>query len=880
MLRNSSIGIRCLFRSHIRYYRKRRTLTAHIPTLKNNEILREQKVINLEAPSPEEVENKLRSLGFDNVDAENSIQDIMLSYFSQANAGFKRGSKNLRRLQEELTANEANDDAKLRKLFSYLLEESSLEIRRLRTTNRKQVESLGENEDQEEIDSAIESERDLEKAIISGLFKANNKDGDSYLINTDFVYEILTDLNNRKKPLGSKILTAEQLVEAFELAKTMPIEGRRRRGIFLAGNLIYSLGNVRMDPVNESFYIESLVNYGLFKKAYNLFDSIREKVDERWWYEMGMMIALRGNFLRKFDTLLTFVDGKFGEYPYIAPKVLQLAIKKKLYLRDFESANALSERFLEVVSQCGLKCDSDQEQKMVNFQSEGEADDYLNEREIPTSHNILAIIDYHFFRKNFDTGYKLMAAYLERTSDDEENLRYLIIRLKLNLLKDISSLKEALEPHMHPSIARSRLKLLQKSFNLTVDKLNVDSSICQELLFDSISSLVENPVLTKTVEQVLVTSIKRDALSSSKSFRGLLKLLLATGREKEALKLLTKMEISSKKSQESRDTQEVQFYPEANAHHYAEFLEHYTVLAARDKPEKLLLEYKNKVSELINRLKATGVSPNAVFLSKLLIFYKGTDDFENLFKVINEILEVKNILSSPAAADRTTFYGRRDITRGLYAEIWNAYSRYYYVYSREWQAVDKKSNYAVWRNNVSKIVKRTNVHPSVPIRTLFASMINADNILPSERMYFVILVTFMKKREWDAIPAILTVMVNIHGLPISEELQNYFIKGLEREYIMTRRRKLHLRGPEDQETSLNMKQFIQQLKKNGVIQKPEPNRPDTVDTLIKNVLALQKYKSPDDDDFSQVTNAMEEVRCEIPNLKDLIESAQSADSIM
>lgn len=852
-------------------------LTGHIPTLKNNEMLREQKVINIDAPSPDIVENKLRSLGFENLNAENSMQDMMLSYFSQANAKFKRGSKNLKKLQNDLMANDTSDDAKLGALFNYLLEESNLEIRRLQTINKSKVDI---NNEPRMIDKEIESETELENAIVSELFKPTGKDGETYLMNTDFIYEILTDLNNRKKPLGAKVLSIDQLVEAFELAKTVPIEGRRRRGIFLAGNLIYSLGKVRMDPVNESFYIESLVNYGLYKKAYNLFESVREKVNERWWYEMGMMIALRGNYLRKLDTLLAIADKKFDSYPYIAPKMLQLAIKKKLYIRDFESANALSDRYLEIISKYGLKCSSDRDHKMIKFESEGEADEYLNEIEVPTIQGLLTIIDYHFFRKNFDMGYKLMASYLEKTSDDEVSLQYLIVRLKLNLLRNMNGLKVALEPHIPRTVAKNRLRNLQRSFNKMVGKMNVDPTICQELLFDSISSLVQNPLLTKTVEGLLVSSMKEEALSPSKSFRGLIKLLLATGREKDAMKLLTNMEHAFKNSQDLTRPHENQFYTPANAHHYAEFVEYYTILAARGKSKRPLVTYEKNISKLLARMEVTGVSYNAVFLAKLLVFYKGNNDFGNLFKIINEILEDKHNISTPADANRTSFYGRRDITRGLYAEIWNAYSRYYYVYSREWQTIGKKSNYLGWRNNVSKIMEKTKIHPSTPIRTLFANMINADNILPDERMYFVILVTFMKKREWEAIPGVLTAMESIHGLPISDELVNYFMKGLEREYIMAKRRKIDLSGQGDQEINSSMKQFIQQLKKNAVVQKPESGDPNTVNILIENILALQRYKSPSDHDFSQVTEAMKAMQCERPNMQDLIYKVQSKDSIM
>lgn len=106
------------------------------------------------------------------------------------------------------------------------------------------------------------------------------------------------------------------------------------------------------------------------------------------------------------------------------------------------------------------------------------------------------------------------------------------------------------------------------------------------------------------------------------------------------------------------------------------------------------------------------------------------------------------------------------------------------------------------------------------------------------------------------------------------------MKGLEREYIMARRQNIDLSGQEDQEINSSMKQFIQQLKKNAVVQKPESGDPNTVNILIENILALQRYKSPSDHDFFQVTEAMKAMQCERPNIQDLIDNVQSTDSIM
>ncbi|QLL34191.1 hypothetical protein HG536_0G00480 [Torulaspora globosa] len=877
MMRSTHLALRSLLRTNVRFYRKRGPSTSHITALKSKKLLRDERSSNLNGNGLNEMQKGLRGLEFEELDVEKSLEDVMLGYFERASSTFKRSSSNFKSLKKQLTAEGVTDDDKANVLFSYLLQEASLEIKRFETMNKEQLRALRETRRDDMLHERVDSEKELEAGLVSSLFMPSSEN-ETYLMSLDLIYEILTDLNNKKKPIGSKVLSIEQLVEAFELAKIVPIEGRRKRGIFLAGNLIYARGNVRMDPVNESFYIESLVNYGLYRKAYNLFETNREKVDERWWYEMGMMVALRANYLQKFERLLAMLDEKFPGYPYVSPRILKLAIKKKLFLRDLGSANALTTRLLDIVTTFGLNSSQDRAQKTVDFASEDEADMYLNERELPTSYDLLTVADYHLFRKNFNTAYKVMATYLDKVGNSELGYQYFVVRMKLNLLRDIKSLKSSLQTHMSPEIADFCLEKLQNTFDRIVKEANVDNSMCQDLLFDSIDSLVKDPLLTKTVEGLIVSSLRdKDLLSPSKSFHSVLKLLLASGREADAMKVLSSMEQASKQCGQHKAGSNEHFFSEANAHHYAEFIEYYALQAVRRRKQREA--YQKKVSQILDRMSSLGVPYNSVFLSKLLMFYRQSDDFENSFTLINRILEEKRVQSNPPDADRTSFYNRRDITRGLYAEIWKLCSSYYYVFARELHTVEMKSNYGVWKENASKIVKATKVHPNFSIRTLFRTMVNDDNILPDERMYFTILVTFMKKRDWQAIPGILAAMIEVHGLSFPKNLSDYLRKGLDREHIMLERRQLKGRATLDQLTGAEPG-FSDQLPKNNFGPEGTVKEINNYSKLIEDILLLQKQKYPDDKNFFLVSEALEELQFSPSNMQELIDNVHSRDSVI
>lgn len=849
-------GMRILVRSHIRFYRKRRLpVGGHIPSMRVPGDLpsKNEKMFNLNSKSPEEFEKNLKAIGFEEIETKESNQDLLLSYLKYANAGFKKSTKNLRKLQKQLNGQQLNDDSKLKLFFDYLVEESELEIRRLETMSKNDLETKYRTFDYKEaINKPIESEEQLEEKIMAGMFKSPGDSEGTYLTNTDFIYHILTDLNNRNDP---KFLSIEQLVEAFELAKLVPIEGRRKRGIFLAGNLIYKLGNVRMDPVNESFYIDSLVNYGSYKKAFNLFESNREKVDHRWWYEMGMMIALRANYLRKFDKLLSLADDKFNSFPYVSPKVLKVAIKKKLFLRDFDSANKLTERFLNIINRMGCKKQNEtmkETQKMITFQSSGKAEEFLNEMEIPTDYDFINVIEYHLFRKNFDTAFRLMARYLETPGMDEQNHKFLIIRMKLNLLKNCDDLKRSLEPHFASGNPEKLLAALETSFNQVVKELNLASANSEGFLFDDVNSLVSSTALRNIIEDFVTKdtadinkNVNKDLLS--KRLHCLLKVLLASGKEAEALKVLSKMEETHSQSGDLREIVENSIFSESNAHHYAQFVEYYTILTMKSLRKKRY-QYTVKVSDILKRMDRLKVSPNAVLFTRLLVFYRETNNFDRCFELINNVLKVKQLKDSVPDANRTNIYGRRDITRPLYIEIWKVYSKYYKIFTKELGRVEKKSNYVAWKMNTSNIIQQTNIHPEFSIRSIFFNMIQTDNILPDARLYYIILLAFMRRRDWSAIPSILTSMSKVHDLEISESLVKYFMKGLEREFILLDGKRREEQGLKPEEAKLKSRESLLGFKKLGQIVTPEPKQPETARKLLEQMQFL--FQSTDANAYS------------------------------
>ncbi|AQZ11132.1 SOV1 (YMR066W) [Zygosaccharomyces parabailii] len=866
--------IRNVARIQLRSYRRKKPLTGtHISALQNNGLLQDAGEIKLEARDPREIETNLKTLGFEELNSTNYIEDLLLQYLKHTNSGFKPSVKNLLNLQRSLKEGKLDDTRRLKILFDYLLKESEIEIKMLNVMGpeklREAIISKRKGASKEE----LESPEQIEDAIFSDLFHSAGQNSESYLNHVDLTYQILTDMNDRKNK-GLEILSLEQLVQVFELSKLIPIEGRRKRGLFLAGNLIYSLGTVRMDPVNESFYIDSLVNYGFYKKAYDLFESNRAKVNERWWYELGMMVALRANYLQKFDKLMVASDLRFGEYPYVSLKVLKLAVKRKLLIKDIRSANKLTGRFLEIVAGYGCKRYDQQEnddKHMINFTSEEQADEFLNEKTAPTDYDFITLIDYNLFRKNIPMAMRLVAKYLQTEGITDQNYRFLIVQLKFNLLQNFEHLKNSLGPHMNPESAHQRLDELEKSFNDVRKEHNLDSSFSQELLFDNVASLASHPELIEIIETFLTRKVTTDdeKRQPSKKFQGLLKVLLATGKEEQAFFLLSKMEEALRKSQKSPELLGNQFYPEVQAHHYAVFVEYFSLLFV--KVPKLVSNFERRITHLVDRMENLDVSYNSVLLTKLLIFYKNTNNFNKCFEIINQVMEEKFKKHMLSETDRTRLYNRRDVTRPLYLEIWRVYGKYYKIFHKELERVDKKSNYYGWKTQVERIIQRTKVHPDFPIRIVFCSMVHYDNVLPDSKMYHIILTTVMRSRDWAAISGVLTTMAELHGLPLEDQSFRYVMRGLEKELIVVLTKKIKAQNSNMEESKIQALERVKELKLRGLLLVPKSGTKYDVDDLISQVLLLLRIKDSADQSFSEVTEAFKELKVEKKNFTKLVD---------
>ncbi|CUS24878.1 LAQU0S21e00496g1_1 [Lachancea quebecensis] len=791
----------------IRFYRKRlKPRFNHIPQVNSlqNERL-QSKELRLQADSPESVERDLRKLGFREIDESGPVDDMLVNYLESSKSPFKKSSQHLNSLKNTLGSNKNPNQNRMRALFDFLLKESEQEVRRLESMGPEQLLMLQEIHDSEKSnDSAeeISSERELEKAILRELMESSQLEEDrSLLPNTECLFRVLSDLNMNRLA-KEDIISLEQMVGAFEVSKLLPAYKLRQRGILLSGHLIYSLGTVRMDPVNESFYIESLVYYGFYKKALELFNTYRQKVEKRWWFEMGMMVSLRANHIRQFDRLLENSLKTFGNN-YVSPKVLRTAIRKKLYLRDYQSSERLTNLLVSVASTYGLKSSASQQQHNLHgiiFQNESQADDFLNEKEQVTEADFVAIIQYHFFRKREDSALALLAEFVKLPDVNKSILSTALVNLKLHLLRSF----EVLEKDMHSLLSGKDMKLLRQAFHSATRRFPVDTLQKKfgTVLFDSVSDIASQPILTQNLEQYVASNLEslprnpensQEENAQSKKLHSLLKELLKIGKEDQAALLMKETSPVTSNFQEPSPSLNEDDLPGINAHHYALWIDHYSKKAQKAKNLREKNHYETKIKEIVEKVNKNDIQYNSVLLTSLLTHFRITANLDNCFNIINPLMEFRCSKTGDfkeSDSKLLSFFERREITKSLYLQIWRTLMLYFSRFENGLGITEIRSNQKAWKYKISAERSKISVHPNYDFRTLFRLMVLEDNVLPDRPFYHTIIQAFIRTRDWAYIPAVLRYMRCVNGIEIDRKLQRYINGGLKLEYIAVERERI------------------------------------------------------------------------------------------
>lgn len=814
--------------------------------------------------SPQAVEQSLQKLNLSPlpVESQSNLQFVDL-YLKKLNVmNYKRTTNHLNRFQSQIKKLKVENDVELYRLVvKYLVEEADMEIKRFAQFGadylmKSRLDFLQTHQDPE-IKGQSE---DIETFVMDNIISDSNTSNDDcpYLSHLQSLFNILNELRINPEMKWDQYISVDQLVEIFEMSKLIPDPEWSEKGIFLSASILYSTKKIRMDPVNESFYINSLIRFGHNKTGFQLFRSNKDNMKEKWWMEIGLMLSLVNNNLRSFQKLLYEMDETYPNAT-LSPKILKLAIRKyaKISSNNNIKLNLLLNKFINSIKINGIRKHRDEiPEKMVNFTDEQEANQYLNRIELISYDDIVSVVNSLLFNKRTELIGPFLHRILSLKDVDETFWDILIIKTKLKLLKDFDSIKSLL-PRSHDTspATKKNLNQFEGIFNKITSKyIEENDPVIDLLLFDNINDLVSNYRLPVEIEELLQTIMSPDnaEIEVSKYFDVLLKSFLSVGdltKAQELLKIMERMRTDPEFALKNNTK-----YPPIDIEHYTTMVRYYTSKAVISRAPGIWKSTEQIITEITNKVNLFNLPYSSSFITRLIIFYRENKDFNRCFLIINETLSQSKLVKETAATGVDQAKSSNPLLRQkLYFEIWKVYFQFYRIASLELITTGTQKNLKKWTSFYNTFQRASVLKPSVDLVSLFETMVQSDNVLPDETFCKLIISTFMKARNWSSIPAILTYFTQIFNIELDSSFISTILTGVRKEFIAKETQSI-LKNDHSLsliEAKIKAKQESKILEENEKILSSSSNE-DMINSLLENIFLLLKYSNPFDTQFNEV----------------------------
>lgn len=813
----------------------------------------------------------------------NYLHNLNIMNFKKTNTHLNRFKAFLNKQQNDI---ENSNTLLYKYLIEYLIEESHLEVKRLiqfgpvhliqsriNTILTQSNESASTNNNK-----TIDPQVDVETFVFDNLFTQNIHLQYPYLSHLQSLFHILNELRINNDIQWDQYVSIDQLVDIFEMSKLIPDDTWKDKGIFLAASLLYSDGKIRMDPVNESFFINSLSKFGHYKLGFKLFQSNKDNIKQKWWMEMGLMLSLVNNNIRTFQNILYEMDHHYNtdlkSNVYLSPKILKFAIKKycKIYSSNSNKLQSLLNRFIDNIETYGIQRhnQSIDTQSTINFENENEANSYLNKIVLISYDDIVSVINSLLYYKHIDLVGPFLNKILSLKDVDPSMWHILLIKTKLNLLKDFNCIKSILPKFNENPSKLHNLENFETTFNQITSKyLKEKNAIVDILLFDNINDLVTNYRLPMNLENILGKILGsnnnngNNKIELSKYFNVLLKSFLSCDNLPKANRLIQLME--KMRTDPKFASQNEGKYPPIDINHYTTMIKHYTNKRTKNHIPKIWESNEKKIIEITNKVNSFGLQYTSSFITKLLIFYRENRDYSRCFQIINKtLLECNEYQKTKTSLEELNEHELPPhfLRQKLYFEIWKIYFQFYKYQSLELITTGDQKNIKNWKHSYNSFQKKLLIKPEVDLLKLFNIMVNRDNVLPNLKFAQLILITFMKSRDWTPIPAIITQLTCVFNIELGKEYISKILIGIKKEFIATETKRILQRNNnlsfiEAKQRAKQEAKSLKYEKKNMMIQSNDND--NNIADLLGNILSLVKYQNPYDKEFIEVKKAYQKL---------------------
>lgn len=388
------------------------------------------------------------------------------------------------------------------------------------------------------------------------------------------------------------------LLELFEVAKLQEGEQKRSYRIKQVGDVLYSYENVRLDPVNESAYIDALFTVGNRYRALELWQSRfgkRDVVDSSYWHEFGVLLYIRRFDWRRAEEIAADMESQFG---YVPPKLMIHFIK--LYCR-LDGHDKHVERWYKK-----LRDSVKNRKKITKMLSTAKSPTAVED---PPDLNHLLVVLEELLRENY---WKLAQTVLKDLQKMKAEIPVLgmldTIDKSTKQLSSASKDRRKRRSGGRPKIGAESsdfVPLLSMLISINPEILNSTS------LYQSWLRGLASMGLTQNAIQVLDAMVKRGKEPSIDDMFALIQALLNKHESRSAWKLLERMESGELASQPTTQV-------------YNQFLRYF-----------IRLEDSQLVDQAVSHIQTPY---NDTTLNMLLLFYFNTRQFTKLFELYTPII--------------------------------------------------------------------------------------------------------------------------------------------------------------------------------------------------------------------------------------------------
>ncbi|ANZ77517.1 BA75_05018T0 [Komagataella pastoris] len=417
-------------------------------------------------------------------------------------------------------------------------------------------------------------------------------------------------INSKKDPVPIELAS-----KAFELSTQIYDPKHRNNVIFYSGNLIYSHARVRADPINESIYMETLLEHRQFLKCENLFISRLNQPDvqgQRFWLENGIKMYLRSFKVSKAEELAAKV---LQEHKYLHPSVIVQFIdvfsRLEQYGQVLKWTNTLNTTRKSFGKGAGVV-------KNIPPLDLGLVDDanviinYWNQQD-PITHDDLRKVAVSLINAGYyELLFRVIETYASRYPTTLKLFKGVVGRSKYGVAQELKELTSKLSD---PFIRDSLGKALEN--NLEFQKKNAKQAMIHDTLLRNID-----------IEGLRDGTSNNQEYLTEKDCNILIKKMLSSNRPNYQLveNFLKEMINSYKLEKEGK---ELGFVPPINAHIYATLIKYLGKVTNRS-IEKLEL--------ILGEIESLGVPMNAHCANQIILEYTGRRRFERAFAFMDQVL--------------------------------------------------------------------------------------------------------------------------------------------------------------------------------------------------------------------------------------------------